>query len=227
MDELTPPEAASTGAPREAAVRRLLERYLIEVVEAWGLCPWAHLARVRGELAIDIHWGPGCEPAAACELARRGLSRPGARVIMLVFPELGPELTGGVPAIEALRDAVALRLPEAGVAAFGPHGGLDLSSPAKLVPLLRRSPDPMLQLVPFSILDELRTQLTPPELGQQARVLAGLAAPPAPSVIENIARRNHAVVSPDGADRLLRVLAELARDRAESYPAAGIRVAAI
>lgn len=215
MDELS-----AAPAPREAAVRRLLERYLVEVVEAWGLCPWAHHARLHGELAIDITWGPSCAPELAGELARRGLARPGARVVMLVFPEL----TGGGRAIEALRDAVARRVPEAGVAAFGPHGALDLSSPAKLVPLLRRSPDPMLQLVPFSLLDELRAQLAPPELGQQARVLAGLAGPPAPSLVESIARRNHAAVSPDGAAPLLRVLGDLERDRAERYPAAGIRV---
>lgn len=222
MDELSPAPSplALAAAPREAAVRRLLERYQIEVVEAWGLCPWAHQARLRGELSVEVAWGPSCEPAAAAELARRALGRHGARVAMLVFPEL----TGGGPVLEALRDEVALRVPEAGVAAFGPHGAVDLSSPAKLVPLLRRSPDPMLQLVPFSLLDELRTQLSPPELGQQARVLAGLAAPPAPSMIENLARRNHAVVSPDGAAQLVRVLDELARERAERYAAAGIRV---
>jgi hypothetical protein len=200
----------------------LLERYLIEVVEAWGLCPWAHGARQKGELIIEVSWGATCEVAAACELARHALHQLGARVVMVVFPEL----TGGGRAIEALRDAVAAEVFEAGVAAFGPHGALDLATPARLVPLLRRSPDPMLQLVPFALLDELRSQLSPPALGQQARVLAGLAAPPPPSVIDSIARRNHAVVAPDGAARLLQVLGELARDRAESYAAAGIRIAA-
>jgi hypothetical protein len=217
-----PATSAAEPDAREAVVRRLLERYLVEVVEAWGLCPWAHPARLRGELEAIIRWGPSCDAEVACQLTRRGLTRPGARVVMLVLPEL----LGGGRAIEALRDAVALRLPEAGVAAFGPHGALDSSTPARLVPLLRRSPDPMLQLVPFALLDELRAQLAPAQLGQQARVLAGLAPPPPPSVIESIARRNHAVVSPDGGERLLGVLAELRRDRAESYRAAGIRFAA-
>lgn len=213
--------ATSALAAREACVRRLLDRYLIEVVEAWGLCPWAFGARQKAELAVELHWGPDCEPAVAAELARHALHQRGARVVMLVFPEL----RGGGPIIEALRDELALLVPEAGVAAFGPHGGLDLSTPAKLVPLLRRSPDPMLQLVPFTILDELRAPLRPAELGQQARLLAGLVAPPPPSMIDNIARRNHAVVAPDGAARLLRALTELSSDRAASYAAAGIRLA--
>jgi len=212
------------GDPRIAEVHRLLDRYLVEVVEAWSLCPWAYNARTHGELHVEIHWGATGELAAACELARRGLAAPGARVVMLVFPELA----GGVRAIEALRNGVALRLPEAGVAAFGPHGAADLSSPAKLVPLLRRSPDPMLQLVPFTILDELRQQfqpMAPPARNAQALALAGHGAPPPPSMIDGIARRNHAVVAPDGAAQLQRALDDIARDRAVSYLRSGIRIA--
>jgi hypothetical protein len=210
--------------PRAAEVHRLLDRYLVEVVEAWSLCPWAYNARTRGEVHVEIQWGATGELAATCALARRGLAAPGARVVMLVFPELA----SGVRAIEALRDGVALRVAVAGVAAFGPHGAFDLSSPAKLVPLLRRSPDPMLQLVPFSILDELRRQLQPiepPARHAQALALAGHGAPPPPSMIDGIARRNHAVIAPDGAAQLQRTLADLARDRAINYPRAGIRIA--
>jgi hypothetical protein len=210
--------------PRAAEVHRLLHRYLVEVVEAWSLCPWAYNARTRGEVHVEIQWGTTGDLDAICALARRGLAAPGARVVMLVFPELA----GGVRTIEALRDGVALRVAEAGVAAFGPHGAFDLSSPAKLVPLLRRSPDPMLQLVPFTLLDELRQQLQPsepPARNAQALALAGHGAPPPPSMIDGIARRNHAVIAPDGAAQLQRTLADLARDRAISYPRAGIRIA--
>ncbi|HEU5024530.1 MAG TPA: hypothetical protein VFV01_06365 [Spirillospora sp.] len=51
---------------REHEVRRLLERYLVEVVEAFELCPWARPARLAGELAVAIAWG---EPAEAAWLA--------------------------------------------------------------------------------------------------------------------------------------------------------------
>lgn len=232
MEPLTFGSPAVERFPREAAVHHLLGRYLVEVVEEWGLCPWAQKARLRGEVKVAVAWGSSCEAEVACQLARRCLEDPAARVVMLVFPEL----VGGASALEPLRDEVALLVPDAGVAAFGPHGAhgapdlldldLALSSPARLVPLLRRSPDPMLQLVPFSLLDELRAQPPPAELGQQARVLAGLVAPPPPSLVDGIALRNHAAISPDRGARLLATLEELARDRAERYAAAGIRVAA-
>jgi hypothetical protein len=215
-------DPSAARSPREAAVHHLLGRYLVEVVEEWNLCPWAQKARLRGEVRVAVAWGESCDAEIACQLARRALEAPDARVIMLVFPEL----VGGASALEPLRDEVALLVPEAGVAAFGPHGTADLSSPARLVPLLRRSPDPMLQLVSFSLLDELRGQPPPAELGQQARVLAGLVAPPPPSLVDGIASRNHAAVAPDRAARLLHTLEALTRDRAERYAAAGIRIAA-
>lgn len=203
----------------------MLDRYLVEVVEAWSLCPWAYNARTRGELDVAIQWGATVELTALAELARRGLAVPGARVIMLVFPELA----GGMRAIEALRNGIAVRVPEAGVAAFGPHGAADLSTPARLVPLLRRSPDPMLQLVPFPILDELRGSAhaaEPSPRNAQALALAGHGAPPAPSMVDGIARRNHAVVALDRAEQLQRTIEDIARDRAVSYARAGIRIAA-
>ncbi|MBK7538203.1 MAG: hypothetical protein IPI49_23140 [Myxococcales bacterium] len=211
--------------PRAAEVHRILERYLIEVVEAFNLCPWAYAARTRGELRVEIVWGPTCELTTTCDQARQALTSPGASVVMLVFPEL----LGGARAIDALRNGVAMRLPEAGVAAFGPHGNFDLGSPAKLVPFLRRSPDPLLQLVPFSILDALRqprTTLMTAELAVQARVLSGLGPPPPTPLVDAIAERNHATVAPDGGRALSRVLADIARDRAQSYQRAGIRHAA-
>lgn len=206
---------------REREVRRVLDRYLVEVVERWSLCPWAFAARTRGELAVRVGWGPRVAPGLACELAQLGLATPNAKVVMVVFPEL----EGGGPAIDALRDEVARRLPEAGVAAFGPHGAVDLSNPAKLVPALRRSPDPMLQLVPFSLLDELRRELAPPPLSEreaQARALAGHAEDPAPSGIDGIAQRNHASIAPDRGEALDRALGRIAADRAVSYRMVGI-----
>jgi hypothetical protein len=218
MDEVS----AAGESVREREVRRVLERYLIEVVEAWGLCPWAQSSRLRGELVIEICFGPVCAPSLVCERARAALAVPTARVIMLVFPELA----GGSGAIGALRDQVALRVPEAGVAAFGPASGHDLSSPAKLVPLLRCAPDPMLQLVPFWLLDEVKQPPAPISALEQARALAGRSAPTAPSLVERIAARNHEVVTADRAQRLLDTLAQIADDRATSYRRVGIAVAA-
>lgn len=205
---------------RTRAVRRVLDRYLIEVVEAFGLCPWAEATRARGELAVQILWGARPSLIEAIEHARAALAAPRCAVAMVVMPEL----TGGGPALDVLREGVAKAVREAGVAAFGPHGSLELASPAKLVPYLRRSPDPMLQLVPFSILDGARRERPlVADLAFTARALAGLAPPPAPSVSDRIAARNHATVIARPAE-LERVLADIARDRLRSYRRAKIQL---
>ncbi|MEZ4361301.1 MAG: hypothetical protein R3B48_14040 [Kofleriaceae bacterium] len=212
---------ALTEQRRAQEVHRLLQRYLIEVVEEWVLCPWALGARVRGEVHAVICWGETCDADQVCQRAARAVALPGVRVAMLIFPEL----TRGARALEELRTRVLRALPEIAVAAFGPHGELDLASPARLVPLLRRSPDPMLQLVPHDLLDELKRPTAPPGLGAQARALRDLGAPPPTSVVDELAARNHAAVAADGAERLQRTLEELAADRAASYARVGIRVA--
>ncbi|HUJ61250.1 MAG TPA: hypothetical protein VLX92_22255 [Kofleriaceae bacterium] len=201
--------------PRLAEVHRLLERYAIEVVEAFELCPWARAARLGGELAIDVLWGA---PADAAWLAagERLLARPEVRVAMVVAPELAC-----TPAeLRALRDRVAARLPHAGVADFHPDAPLDLGSPARLVPYLRRAPDPLLQLVPLALLDAVRARPLP-DRGHQAQILAGHAAPPRDGAAARIAADNFARASADRA-ALAAVLADIAADRVRSYARVGI-----
>src|SRR5262245_7666814 len=124
---------------KAAEVRRILDRYLVEVVERYELCPWARVAREGGELAVAILWGA---PALAAWVAAAEelLAQPATRVAMVVAPELA--IAPGE--LRALRDAVATRVPSAGVADFHPEAALDLATPARLVPFLRRAPDPLL-----------------------------------------------------------------------------------
>lgn len=205
---------------RAGVVRRVLDRYLVEVVEAFGLCPWAEATRVKGELCVQIVWGEQPSLAQVIERVRAALGAPRCAVAMVVMPELA----GGGPALGALREGVARVVREAGVAAFGPHGSLELATPAKLVPYLRCSPDPMLQLVPFSILDAARREpLQVADRAFTARVLAGLAPPPAPSVSDRIAVRNHATATARLGE-LARVLADIAQDRLAAYRRAGILI---
>src|SRR4029079_18358084 len=100
---------------QSAEVMRVLERYLVEVVERYELCPWARTARVQGELAVGVLWG---EPALDAWIAEgsRLLAAPEVRVAMVVAPELAIRRAE----LSALRDAVAARMPSAGVAEFHP-----------------------------------------------------------------------------------------------------------
>jgi len=201
---------------KTAEVRRLLDRYLLEIVEAFALCPWARAARLGDEIAVDVLWGT---PTVAMwvDSARGLLASPRARVAMVVAPELAC-----TPAdLRAVRDAVIPRVPSAGIADFHPEAPLDATSPARLVPYLRRSPDPMLQLVPLALLETVRA--APPVLdrAQQIQILNGLAVPPRVDVADRIAAVNHERVTGDAATVAAR-LAEIAADRRRSYARVGI-----
>lgn len=201
---------------KSAEVRRILDRYLVEVVEAYELCPWARAARLAGEVTVGIVWGaPAADAWVAAATA--ALARPTTRVAMIVAPELGIDREG----LRLVRDAVAARIPDAGVAHFHPDAPLDLASPARLVPFLRRAPDPLLQLVPLALLEAVRG--APPAVARaaQAQILGGLAAAPREDVAERIARANHATVTRDHAT-IAATLDAIAADRRAAYARAGI-----
>jgi hypothetical protein len=202
---------------REAVVHRLLERYLVEIVELYDLCPWARGARLGGELAVAVLWGsPNADDFAAA--GRDLLARAEVRVAMIVAPQLDVTPAG----LHQLRDLVTKLVPSAGVADFHPASPLDLASPARLVPYLRRSPDPLLQLVPLEILDAARARSPAPDLAHQAQILGGHAAPPRGDVATRIAAANHQRVG--DASELARRLSDIAADRAASYARVGITV---
>jgi hypothetical protein len=188
----------------------------VEVVERYELCPWARAARLGGEIAMGIVWGAPSEDdwvTAAGAL----LARPETRVAMVVAPELAI----APAALRAVRDLVAARLPRAGIADFHPDAALDLATPARLVPFLRRAPDPMLQLVPLALLDAVRAAPPPADRAAQARLLGGRGEPPRAGAAERIAAANHATVG-RRAVAITATLDDIAADRAAAYARAGI-----
>ncbi len=196
---------------KAAEVHRIWGRYLVEVVEAFELCPWARSARVSDEIAIGIVPGTpddGAWVACATEL----LARPTTRVAMVVGPELAIEPL----ALRVVRDRVAAAMPHAGVADFHPAGALDLATPARAVAFARRSPDPMLQLVPLALLRAVREPPPVADRARQAAILRGTAPEPELGVADRIAATNHATIAARHAE-IAAVLADIARDRAASY----------
>jgi hypothetical protein len=203
---------------RAACVHRILHRYLVEIVEAYNLCPWAFGARQQGEVAAGIVWGEAPTIEAWVAEASRLVVSPNARVIMVVAPELDDDARG----LREIRDEVARHLPHLGIAHFHPDAALDLATPHRLVPFLRRSPDPLLQLVPHKILDAVRPPSTVVvDVADQAAMLRDLANLPKPHPVERIADDNHATVQA-AVDELLARHAAIAADRAASYAALGI-----
>ncbi len=202
---------------RRAEVIRLLERYLVEVVERWNLCPWARSAREGGEVAIEVVWGT--PTAAALGVVAAGLlARPGTAVAMVVVPELAVSPRE----LRELRAEVAPVVPQAGVADFHPEAPLDLGTPARLVPFVRRSPDPLLQFVPFALMKNVRAPTPVVDLTFQAQLLGGLDLPVLrEDVGDLIAEDNHRVVSAALVE-VTAVLEDIARDRASAYARVGV-----
>ncbi|MGE0545951.1 MAG: hypothetical protein AB7R00_02765 [Kofleriaceae bacterium] len=201
---------------RTAEVMRVFERYLVEVVERYELCPWARGTRERGELATAVLWGVPAD-AEWREAADELLARPVTRVAIV----LAPELSASRAELAAARDRIAEAMTSAGVAEFHPDALLDLSTPGRLVPFVRRAPDPMLQLVPLTLLDEVRAAPPVATRAAQAEILTGRAAPPRPDTAERIARANHARVSAVHTE-IAAIFDDIAADRRRSYAAAGI-----
>jgi hypothetical protein len=199
---------------KSAEARRILERYLVEVVERYELCPWARLARRNHEIGFEILLGAP-KLADFIVAARRAFASPTNRIAMLVAPELAI----APAAFRALRDALVPQLPEAGIADFHPEAPLDLATPARLVPWLRRSPDPMMQVVPLALLDAVRTRRVP-DRKQQARILATKAQLPRDPDVQ-IAAANHATASTHHA-AIEATFAAIAADRAEAYARVGL-----
>jgi hypothetical protein len=136
---------------------------------------------------------------------------------------VAPELAATPSELRAIRDQVAVRIPSAGIAEFHPDAPLDLASPARLVPYLRRSPDPLLQLVPLALLDNVRAYPAVVDLTDQAQMLRGLAEPTRADVADSLADTNHARVRSDGV-AIAATLDDIAADRRRSYERVGIAI---
>ena len=191
---------------------------MVEIVEEYGLCPWAKSARLGGEVAIEVLWGtPAVDVwvAASEEL----LGRPETRVAMIV----APELAATPRELRTIRDQVGARVSWAGVAHFHPDSPLDAATAPRIVPYLRRSPDPLLQLVPLSLLDSVRGAANEITRAEQLKMLGNNAPAHRGDVADQIAIDNHVRVV-GAAEEVAARLADIAADRRRAYAGAGITV---
>jgi hypothetical protein len=191
--------------------RRLVLRYLTEVVERFDLCPWARPARLRGELWIDV-----VDPDGAAAAITRFLAAEDKVVGLIVVPGLD-----GPPArLRAIRDEL-LAGPlgrQVALADFHPAAELDGSHASRLVPFLRRAPDPMLQAVRHADLASLHRHPPPMSPADQAAVLAGKHVAPFVDPVAAVATTNLATFAAEQA-AITAVLDEIHADRARSYRA--------
>jgi hypothetical protein len=188
--------------------QRLLTRYLIEVVERYGLCPWAAPARARGDMRIDV-----VDVDDAATAIDRFLADENASVGLIVLPGF----TGEAAELRGLRDVLLVaRGHSVAIADFHPRVAVDLRDAHRLVPFLRRSPDPMLQVVRHTTLSTFRRPSHMWLANEQAAMMAGKEVTRPPDPIGDVATANFATVC-EHRQAIEEALDDIMRDRAQSY----------
>ncbi len=206
----------------ESEALRLHQRYEIEIVEACGLCPWAERARLDGR--VKPHVVLGHREAAYQESLDRMMELAedsSLEVAFLIYPRIDLGRAPFDVFVSRLREADASRHPLGRIpfmmAAFHPDAAPDLSHPERLIPFLRRTPDPTLQLIRGEVLDRVRGR-TPQ--GTQFVDMSVFDEPDTGVPLrERIARTNLNTVHELGVEEMERRLLDIRRDRDASYAA--------
>jgi hypothetical protein len=198
---------------------KVYERYAVEVVERFGFCPWARSTRESGSLSLRVLFSTNRHDFdESLELLRELQHDTNTGDIALaIYPLLDLDRLAFEDFVRRLRAAAQPSLDAFAMAAFHPHAAADLSHPDKLVPYVRRSPDPMLQLVRKSALSAIKGLSSGTAFIDVTALSAlGLKAlqDPAPKPVrERIAEQNLTAVREVGPATIDAVLTDIARER--------------
>lgn len=219
-------DESSTGHERELREEalRVYRRYMLEVVEAFTLCPWAAAARRDGHVVEAVILAENqADPQQSLTLLDSLAARPQTDIALFIYPDLELDRLGFESFVRTLRERDAARhelgtIPFA-MAAFHPDAQPDQSEPERLIPFLRRTPDPTVQVVRRSALDRVRGNS---QEGTSFFDIANLAAMPLPqkeplSLRQRIARANLDTAREVGVETLEALFQDIRRDRDESY----------
>jgi hypothetical protein len=193
----------------EREALRLCDRYVEEVVLAFGLCPWAEPAFRGGHVRRAVCLGATPAAEDALPFMEEAEAAAGTEIALVIFPRFAR----GWGAFDAFAERVrradrARRRPPGAppaflVAAFHPDGATHIAGPHQMVSFLRRSPDPMLQLVRAETLDRIKA----------AR----------PTASADVTMGNHRALGASGAAARVEVAVRaIHADRDETYARLGI-----
>jgi hypothetical protein len=181
-----------------AEALRVNARYVDEVVIGWDLCPWAARAWADGEVERRVFTDVEPDAAEVARVIAELAALPSCAIGLLLFPRVQASVGAWERFAEQTRRAGGPFV----IAAFHPEyrpNERPVTNAAELVSLIRRTPDPTLQLVRASRIDEL---------SRGGR-----------DVSAEVARRNFANVIAHEPAALVALLDELRRDRDQAYAA--------
>jgi hypothetical protein len=203
---------------------------MVEVVEAFGLCPWARDARTNGRVNLHVTFLTTPDPIALAAEVDVCMQSDATEIGMLLCPLLAltslqwRHLSADVRVTEQQQN-VNQRVA---IADFHPNAAADLTTPDRLVPFLRRSPDLMLQIVRTDVLTRVRrsqeqgTSFVDPSLIAALRLDQLVLASPAPSLTERVAQNNLRTIQRVGVSQLAAILEDIQADRNRAYAAFGV-----
>lgn len=223
-------------------VHAVHDRYLLEVVEQLGLCPFARRSREQARVHRPLVYDdPATPERVAARIAAVVADAPDAEIILITFVRSTSALQWEharpfdvfVKQVRALYDE--LPVPTFFMVGFHPRSGImepgekpPRLTPDSLVPLLRRTPDPVIQCVRAEVLDQVRFQA---QQASHAKLLAEAerldprlvailerSVQPDSSLSADIARKNfEGVAQGDGRERLEACLVDIHRNREQAY----------
>jgi hypothetical protein len=207
----------------EREVLRLNRRYLDEVVEAFALCPWALRARLDGQVIerVFAHESPDFF-AESLDALSALVERETLEIGLFIYPRLRLSRLDFEHFVRRLRAYDEERYPVGEVpiamAAFHPDAEPDLEDAERLVPYLRRSPYPTIQVVRRTALERVRGGADEGTAYLDPSLMASLDVhqPVSPPLRERIARANLATVKRVGKDTVEAALRDILRDRDET-----------
>jgi hypothetical protein len=218
---------------REA--ERVYLRYAIEIVEALGFCPYAQRARIEGQVRTRVMHDVTLDEEQACSAIDDIARDARIDIGLLIYPRLEIDRLGFerfVARVHAKNAKAHAPTPVAmALADFHPdpteRGGeasaraLTLGEGA-LTRLVRRTPDPTIQLVRRSALDRVRRDEGHGTGFVDVRHLdlESLTAPTTPPLHTRIATMNRATITKMGVAEVSARLDDILRDRNESYATA-------
>lgn len=210
------------------ATLAVYERYAVEVVEHYGFCPWARASRESAEVVVRVDFSTNPDDFVESLRLLSELHHGPAEVdiALFVYPLLDLDRLGfedRVRRLRALAEGSGNALDAFAMAAFHPAAQADLSHPDRLVPFVRRTPDPTLQLVRKSALSAIKGLSSGTAFVDVASLsvasLRALSAPPTKPVRERIADQNLATVRQVGVAEIDAILNDIAAARERAHQA--------
>jgi hypothetical protein len=209
---------------------RVYRRYMLEVVEGFTLCPWAAAARRDGHVTEQVILAENqADPQQSLTLLKSLAAETQTEIALFIYPDLELDRLGFEAFLRMLRELYAGcyevgTIPFA-MAAFHPDARPDLQGPERLIPFLRRTPDPTIQVVRRTALERVRGSS---QEGTSFFDLSQLATLPLPqnepvSLRQRIAQANLDTALDVGIDTLEALFLDIRRDRDESYARIGHR----